>query len=85
MPVLDTLNQVNQVLTIATTAETVVVPLVKGVVTGVRELFNAGTQTMDYEVVLKVTADDLAEADAKYDEVISKVNAELTRMGKPTI
>lgn len=83
--VTDTLTTVNNILTLATTGEGVVVPLVKGIVQSFRELRNDQNEVMDYEVVLKVTASDLAEADAKWQEVIDKGNAELERLGKPKV
>ncbi len=81
---LSSLAAVSQAITLGVTIEGVVVPFLIATIKDIKGAFDTG-ETMDYTVVLSVGKDNLAAADANFDEIIRSVNAELARMGKPTI
>lgn len=83
---IDTLNSITNVANVALTIAGVGAPLVEGVITSIKKIIDEhGQETMDYEVVLKLGSSDLDAADKNYQDTIDAVNAELTRLGKPTI
>ena len=82
--VINVLNNVNTGLVLANTAGTVIVPLVKTIVQSIKGI-QSDQGTMDYEIVLKVGAADLAEADTNFQAGLDTINAELERLGKPKV
>jgi hypothetical protein len=81
--VLDTLNAANQTLVLATEVGGVLIPIVKGIATMVRESTEGGSIT--YTVAITTGIQNLDDADAAYRDVISMVNAERAKAHLPPL
>ncbi|HTP64172.1 MAG TPA: hypothetical protein VMJ66_02185 [Geobacteraceae bacterium] len=76
---LDILNEANHDLVLATEVAGVLVPVVKGVVTDVKQMMDVNTIT--YTMAIKTGMQNLDDADAAFSDVINKVNAERAKAG----
>lgn len=77
------LNNITNGLNVALTLESVGLPLVVGTIKGIKKIIDENNvATEDYEVVLTVSKQQMADADAKNQATIDMVNAELARLGE---
>lgn len=81
--VVDVLNEANHVMVLATEVAGVLVPVVKGVVTEIKEMSDG--ETITYTLAIKTGMENLDAADAAFADVINKVNAERAKAGLPPL
>jgi hypothetical protein len=82
--ILTALTDVNGELTLAIQIAGVVIPLVVGLVQKIKSELS-GTQTIEYTVVLKMGQDQLDKIIQGTGGDLAEINAELTRLGLPTL
>lgn len=79
---LGTLNSIGGYVTLATEIGEIAIPLVKGLITDIKGL---GTKTITFTLDVSQTMDELNAIAAVATTDEAQANAELDRLGKPTI
>jgi hypothetical protein len=83
--VLDGIEKVNGILTLAITVEGVLVPVVSGIVKGIKQLKNEATGTVTYEFVLTEAGAELQDVQKQATNDLAEINKRLIALGKPPI
>jgi hypothetical protein len=81
--ILKMLNEANHALVLATDVGGILVPIIKGAATLIKEVSEGGAIT--YTVALKTGNQNLSDADAAFTDVINKVNAERAKANLPPL
>jgi len=81
--VLEILKKADQTLVLATEVGGILVPILKGVAGGIKELTEGSSVT--YTIALKTGNQNLKDADAAFADVIKKVNAERAKANLPPL
>lgn len=82
--VLTALAGANEYVSLGLEVAGVVVPLVKGAITGIKQIAT-GTDTVSYQVLLQVDGTELDAVDKLATDDLTAINAELTARGVPTV
>lgn len=81
--ILEILKEADHALVLATEVGGVLVPILKGVASEIKEVSEGGTIT--YTIALKTGNQNLRDADAAFTDVINKVNAERAKANLPPL
>ncbi len=82
--VLTILQSVNGYIALGLQVGSIVVPLVKGLIVGIRKI-GEGTDTEAYEIVVRTDLAELDEVTKLSTDDLAAINAELERLGAPKI
>jgi hypothetical protein len=81
--VLNMLKGADQALVLATDVGGILIPIIKGVATLIKQVSEEGSIT--YTVAIKTGNQNLDDADAAFTDVINKVNAERAKANLPPL
>jgi hypothetical protein len=82
--VLTALQAANSYILLALQVGDAVVPLVKGLIAGIRKV-GEGTDTVSYEIVVRTDQAELDDVVKLSSDDLAAINAELQRLGQPPI
>lgn len=82
--VLSTLTGVDGAITLALNIGGVLVPLVKGLILEIKQIAS-GSETVTYQVLIQADQAELAQVISLSTDDLNAVNAELQRLGAPTL
>lgn len=81
---LSILADTNEYITLGLQVGNLVVPLVKGVIRGIRSI-GTGQETVSYEVVVQMDVAELEDVKKLSTDDLAAINEEFTRLGLPTV
>ncbi|MGH7836489.1 MAG: hypothetical protein ACREQC_01545 [Candidatus Binataceae bacterium] len=85
--ILDTLSglaKANSYVALGLEVADVVVPIVKGVISEIKQI-STGDGTVAYTVLIQADESELSAVDTLSESELAAINAELTRLGAPTL